>query len=376
MAKKKSPFTPAKRVKQYLKLVVSGDTDAGKTHFGLTAPSPYIIDMEGNASLFSGRSYHRKVTEETSHRRIDRDTAEVPFDFHILETRSFRETEKAVDYMLANPDPNGTLVVDNGSLLWEACQEGYITKLERKVNDGRSNREDPDELQFGDWRHIKRPWKDLMRKLFNLPMHVILLCRIEDDIKVIDGKPVTQGKKLDTEKRTKYFGTIHLHLEVSDDGNRTGIVIRDKWGVYNHGDTIENPTFWTFESLLAHAPNNGEQPQQESDEELAEKDGESFDNERDDLKEKTLVIAKITKAGKVMFSTFGQRGREAYNEKIESIQKDGTLKELPLDTLNTTLDELYTTHGELKATAPSNSNSDPVEEGEDKEIDFEFHTAD
>ena len=38
MAKKKSPFTPAKRVKQYLKLVVSGDTDAGKTHFGLTAP--------------------------------------------------------------------------------------------------------------------------------------------------------------------------------------------------------------------------------------------------------------------------------------------------------------------------------------------------
>lgn len=350
--KSKSPFTSAKRVKQYLKLVVSGDTDAGKTHFGLTAPSPGIIDMEGNASLFVGREFTTTIDGKEETR---------PFDFEIMETRSFRDTSKAVDFLLANPDCGlETLVVDNASLLWEACQEGYISKVERKAREGGGGREDA-ELQFGDWRILKRPWKDLMRKLFNLPMHVIFLCRISEEYKVVNGVPTLTGKKLDTEKRTKYFGTVHLHLEVSDDGKRTGFIMRDKWGIYNYGDIIDNPSFWTFESLLSHAPESqGDAPQQESDDDVAEKDGESFDTESSDQKERVKVIAMITKAGKVMFNDFAARGREAYNLKIEESQGNGTLKELPLGTLNNLLSDLRILHTELKDTAPTPHNNGPV----------------
>jgi len=351
----KNPFVPAEAVPQYLKLIVSGDTDAGKTHFGLTAPRPCIVDMEGNATLFKGRSFTKLV---------DGKEVQVPFDFSILTTRSFADTSGAVDFLLNNPKDREkageTLVIDNLSLLWEALQEAYSTRLERKIADGSSNRADADELQFGDWRTLKKPWKTIMRKLFNLPMHVILLSRIDDEYEVVGGVPrLTGRKKLDAEKKTKFFGTLHLHLDVDDDNIRTGTVIRDKWGAFQHGQKLNSPNFWTFEPLLASAPPPGVQaPEMEDEEEIAKRDSESFDDDRSKEIAKKESIGSITKAGRVLFSSFAERGRDAYNELLLKAQGDNkadTLSDLSAETLASLLDELRKLHISLKQSALTTS---------------------
>jgi len=346
----KNPFVPAATEPQFLKLIVSGDTDAGKTHFGLTAPKPCIIDMEGNATLFKGRSYTRTVNgKETT----------IPFDFRILTTRSFGDTNGAVDFLLNNPaeraESGETLVVDNLSLLWEALQEAYQIRIERKIAEGLTNRTEADELQFGDWRTLKKPWKSLMRKLFNLPMHVILLSRIDDEYEVVGGSPrLTGRKKLDAEKKTKFFGTLHLHLDVDDSGVRTGTIIRDKWGIYQHGQQIEAPNFWTFEPLLQQTPPPDRSPQMENEEEVAERDAESFDDARSREVEKKKLIERILQAGKVLFSTFGERGRDAYNECLVQAQgeaKANNLSEISAIELSDILTELNRLRTSLKNAA-------------------------
>ncbi|MBU2177739.1 MAG: ATP-binding protein [Gammaproteobacteria bacterium] len=333
---------------QYLKMIVSGDTDAGKTHFGLTAPRPCIVDMEGNAALFKGRSY-KKGPEESA---ID-----VPFDFSILTTRSFADTMAAVNFLLDNPKDRAkagdTLVIDNLSLLWEALQEAYQVRIERKIASGASNRTDAEELQFSDWRLLKKPWKELMRKLFNLPMHVILLARIDDEYVVEGGTPrLTGRKKLDAEKKTKFFGTLHLHLDVDEEGVRTGAIIRDKWGIFQHGQQLDAPNFWTFESLLSRAPSEEDKaPELEDDEEVAERDSESFDDKQSQEVAKKALVSNISKAGKVLFSSYAERGREAYNELVISAQGDNkanSLSEMTVKALTTLLDELRQLHLKLK----------------------------
>ena len=149
-------------------------------------------------------------------------------------------------------------------------------------------------------------------------MHIVFVTRITDDMIYKGNTPEVVGVKIDSEKGTKYFGSVHLRLEVGNNADRTGTIMRDKWGIWPHGTTMKNPTFNTLLSEVSQIE-GGEQEEEEELEDTLKRDASLFVSDAGGQKSDVTAESKvkIEEGRKIMFNAFGERGKEAFDALVE-----------------------------------------------------------
>ena len=279
-------FTKAGQVKKNLKVCIYGLPGAGKSHFSLTFPRPAVIDLEHGCDLLSDR-----------------------FNFEVLHTKSCSEVMGAVEGISQNPESFETLVIDPISVIWEGLQDAFVEDLEQKIQAGRSRRTDA-ELQFQDWKRIKRPYRRLMTHLLNLPMNVVLCGRLASEYEMRQGELVKTGVRMEAEKSTPYAPDLLVRLEIQN-GKRVGIVEKDRSGVFDN-QVIEAPSFETFKPILDRM--NGTEPVVfEDDDEVTRKDASLFKNPQVEAMKQTIIQAQ-----EALSRDFGEEGQTAYQSVLEA----------------------------------------------------------
>jgi len=198
----KSPFRKSSPKATYLKIGVFGDTGTGKTLLALSAPKVAIVDAEGGTTAY------------------ERD-----YKFEVLNSQSYKNLEDAIVFLEAGSHDFQTIAYDPATVLYEAIQEA------RTRFRGKGKREgDAGNLDFSDWGHIKRIYKQLLVRFVNLPMNVILTFREKDKWDHKDpNNPKYLGKSFDGEKSTPYYMDIWGRMEVQDDGKRTLYVMKSRY---------------------------------------------------------------------------------------------------------------------------------------------------
>jgi len=264
-------FEEAKKVKKRFKISCYGAPGSGKTLFGLSFPKVGVIDLEHGTDWYAGRDVVPGLG--------------VSNDFMVKHTKSAKEVIRIVDELenklKSDPGYIETLVIDPISLFWEAVQDAFLTRLQKKKG------EDV-EIMFHHWKKIKGPYLSLMTKLINLPVHLVLLGR-ESSIyeKNSRGELSVIGTKISAEKDTPYISDIHLRFFTKphpETGNDVffALVEKDRTNILKKGTVIKNCSFSKLVELsngIVDMDSGDTMSLIESEESIAEKDMEIFDDQ-------------------------------------------------------------------------------------------------
>jgi hypothetical protein len=225
--------------KKPLKILVFGDSSAGKTHFGLFSQQPVLVfDMESGTDMFEGRAKFSVWEDDTG-----------------CKTQSFAELRKCIDF-LGTPEGKKfkTFVIDPVTIVWDVLQQQRqdYKELNRKNAKQEDNETDLSDFNARDWAIVKKMYKTIMTELVSLPQNVIM-CAREKEITIMRGnEPVRTGEfTYEGEKGTKYYADFTIRLQQdSKTGKRWAIIHKDRASIFNVGDRIDNPTFAIFDSIV------------------------------------------------------------------------------------------------------------------------------
>ncbi|MBU0907448.1 MAG: ATP-binding protein [Nanoarchaeota archaeon] len=248
-----NPFIKASTKKKYLKIAVYGPPGVGKTWFGLTFPSPAVIDLEGGTDFYADR-----------------------FQFSVMDTKSFAEVLSAVEFLETGQHEFKTLVIDPITIIWSSLQDG---RLEFKVNDVDKaiSGEEKTSFNYQDWGQMKRFYSLLMTKLVNLNMHVVMVGRQKDEYDIKKGGEMIKiGVKLDGEKSTTYLPDIYFRLESDKSGKRFAVFEKDRSGTFQEGQRVEGISFESFSGLVEKASHGTSVATHQSEEDAINKDAAFF----------------------------------------------------------------------------------------------------
>jgi hypothetical protein len=225
-----------------LKVLVWGPTGTGKTIFALTFPKCRVIDMEGGMIHYEGRQI---IPEQSG-------------DFEIMRTGSAMKVLKAVEQTMSEiaahlkdpenvPMPCETLVIDPMTTFWQRLQEAYVEQMD-KGNDFNMD------LQMREWAHIKRPLKNLITDLEQLPIHTIMTAHEGDEYEKKGKDFVVVGLKPKVEGDTPYSADTVLQFLSTDGkvGNRV-LCHKDRSNVLERGKIYENVTYKTWSEYFSGA---------------------------------------------------------------------------------------------------------------------------
>jgi hypothetical protein len=159
MAVSADPFVEVSRDDCYKpKFLVYGESNAGKTVFGLRFPGPVaVIDLEKGVENYAKHFSFRKLPSAESPRKI-------------LEV---------VKWLARGDHDYRTLVIDPITLLYDDVI-GMFTEAFMRHRTGKANKGDFYDLQMGDWRIIKNWMKGFIRWLHRLDMNVVCVAREKD----------------------------------------------------------------------------------------------------------------------------------------------------------------------------------------------------
>ena len=197
------PFSEPEIIDPKIKGFIWGPWGSGKTYFGLNAPGPVrVIDTEGGTDMFAGM-----------------------FPFKVLKSKSSTEIHAALDWIEANPDKIGTLLIDPITIVYtviaDAAHKAAVAKAIRKAE--RSQQRyivDPDEVTLpgASWGRIKRQYNGIMTRLLALPCHVLLTARQKDEYDIKPNGDMSKiGVKADAEKGTGYNFDVVIRADVQGD---------------------------------------------------------------------------------------------------------------------------------------------------------------
>lgn len=197
-------FRKAKAEQAYLKMGLYGPPGSGKTFTALLIAEGLsklsgkriaYVDTERGTDFYSQRVAERKIHPEA-------------FDFDALYSRSITEVAQGV-YSL-DMSTTGIVVLDSITHIWQACMEAYEGKMTKAGT-----------IPISAWGNIKRPYKDLVGYLLNLPAHVIICGRQgnEFDTDEESGQMKKVGVKMKAEGETAYEPHILIRMEQERDGN-------------------------------------------------------------------------------------------------------------------------------------------------------------
>ena len=271
-------FKKADPKQAFLKIALYGEQGSGKT-------ATSLILAEGIANAVG-----KRIAYIDTERGTDFYAKEVPqrkwhpqaFDFDALYSRSLLEAIKESKGL--NFNEHGVLIVDSISHLWEAAIEAWSGK---KTKAGT--------LPIWAWGQIKKPFKDFITFLMNIPAHVIICGRQGNNFDVNEetGDIQKTGVKMKSEGETAYEPHILVNMyqmKMDKDGKRKGQCVayfeKDRTGLFT-GKSIIEPTYDDFKCLMILLGN--EQAVIEND--TSDIDAELMDNEKSDEEKRNISLA-------------------------------------------------------------------------------------
>jgi hypothetical protein len=265
-------FKKAEPKQAFLKLGLYGPQGSGKTFTALLVAEGLAAKAGKRVAYIDTERGTDFYAQAISKRGIHPDA----FDFDALYTRSLSDVLAAVKGL--DLKTHGVVVVDSISHLWDAAIAAYEGK---QTSIGT--------IPMNAWSKIKKPYKELLARLLDLPVHVLILGRqknvFENDAK---GDMVKVGVAMRAEGETEYEPHICCRFESKRkaDGTLEGVLMiveKDRSGVL-HGRTIPNPSFATFEPLLPYL--GAQQAVSEDPDEVAARDSELLSDSESKAKDK------------------------------------------------------------------------------------------
>lgn len=186
---KPSPFQRAAAQKRRLKMLLYGPSGSGKTTFALQFPKPCVIDLEQGTVMYGEKA-----------------------EFDVFSATSFKEIRSALAFLSQNPGRYETLIIDPITVAWEMTQTEWTEVFHLRNKKSAGHKVEFYTLQPGDWGLIKSDWKDFIRDLLALPMHVVLISR--EKAQYADGAyMVKTGVTFDSEKSLEYYFDLVVRTE-------------------------------------------------------------------------------------------------------------------------------------------------------------------
>lgn len=326
-------FQKAKAEQAYLKMLFYGPPGSGKTLTallvaeGLAANSGKrvaVVDTERGTDFYAQPVKERRVHPAA-------------FDFDAAYTRSVSAVLEEVRGL--DVKRYGVVVIDSLTHVWEAAQAAF---------EGRKNK--AGQLPFGLWPKVKKPYKDLLHLLLNLPLHVVWCARQKAEYGESEdgGEKKLVGFAPSAERDSTYEPHFAARFEAArPKGAKQAVhvchVEKDRSGVLA-GRTVEWPSFDTLALPLLGLLGD-RQAQLADDEETAAADAEAFAHEeRERAKASALrrdqfaarmraartyaelnaVAAEVKAAAKGMLPEDVQAVRDVYAEAREKVTPAGT----------------------------------------------------
>jgi len=143
-----SLFKKATTVPTRLKAFVYGGPGTGKTITALSFPNPAVIDTE------KGTQHYSKYK-----------------DFSVLPAKDMKTIRAAIAELLRDPQGFKTIVIDSGTVLYEAIVIALENKLKAKTGNPNYS------IQPADYRIIKSEMKNFIHELLSLDMNIIMTAR-------------------------------------------------------------------------------------------------------------------------------------------------------------------------------------------------------
>jgi len=215
----------------YLKVGVYGQSGSGKTYTSLLFATELAKRLKTKVLVFDtehGTDFYKDFGFDVVYTRDINDLIE------------FFKSEDYKDY--------GVVVIDSLTHFWDEIQDKYLESLVNSNNTKKRERGLSGELQFQDWRFIKKPYKKFMQLMLSSPKHVFFTTREGVDYKMENGELVVVGQKMRAEKETQYEPSIVIRMMLHNLQN-VAVVEKDRSGTIQ-GKMFKNPTFEILEPVL------------------------------------------------------------------------------------------------------------------------------
>lgn len=204
----------------YLKVGVYGQSGSGKTYTSLKVASELVKMLNTKLLVF-----------DTEH---GTDFYSSEFEFDVVYTRDINDLLEF--FTSDNYKEYGIVLIDSLTHFWDEIQDKYIESLAKSNNPKKKERGLTGELQFQDWRFIKKPYKKFMSLMLASPKHVFFTTREATDYKMEHGELVVVGSKMRAERETQYEPSIIIRMQLMN-GDNIAVVEKDR------SNTIQNKMF-------------------------------------------------------------------------------------------------------------------------------------
>jgi hypothetical protein len=226
-----SLFQKPKKEKRGIKLLCYGKTGVGKSRFALTFPRNAIIDTEDGTAFYTDN----------------------PNMALRLVTTSAVEIENAIDEIFEEHlEEIDTITIDSETKMYENLQHAGLEVAEKRARlNGRS--EFAEGLSQKEWGKIKLIHKRINAKLIELSAkgkNIIVTAQLKDVKEKRGDDYVKVGEAPDSIKGLEFDFDIVLKMDYDKDGNRIGIVEKDRTNTYHSGDIIENPSYENWKHIF------------------------------------------------------------------------------------------------------------------------------
>ena len=194
-------------------------------------------------------------------------------DFPVLDDEG-NETDDIVLDADGNPFRADAIVVDGASILNLTTKQGLVefskkrnavkAKKDNLIGDEKVVKIEGAGLELKDYQTINFKGQDLILDLMASGVHYVVTARETDEkisVKGDDGKitSVTTGRKIpEGFKGMEYNCKTELRTFTNEDGVICLEVLKDRTGVHNKGEIIEDPTFLDWQSVIDKTAKNKE----------------------------------------------------------------------------------------------------------------------
>ena len=209
---------------QKLKVLVYGQSGAGKTVFSAGAPKPLVLDFDGKVSSAASYFAHHnpeRLKEISYENMTDVPGQERPFRRFMKILRSLHEQAAAGKF------PYETVVLDSLTLFLDAFMADIMAE-----NPGVKRPNNVPALQ--DYQILNLQFKDVMSKLLSLPCHIIVVGHITSETNQETGKifwkPLVPGKLAD--RLPQVFSEVYRAYVTQKDGQPAHILQTNSDGEY------------------------------------------------------------------------------------------------------------------------------------------------
>ncbi|QJI52404.1 AAA family ATPase [Psychrobacillus phage Perkons] len=224
-----------------VKVLVTGQTGAGKSLFGLSFPKIAALDSEAGLALYEGNELGKNIEV------ID----------NTMSVADMEETFDEVESMLDDsPDSIRTLLIDSETKFYQNLQHSCLETEEKRARKKGGDINDTN-LSVRSWGRIKQVSSRLQNMKIDLSakgVNIISVSQVDDVKQKVGEQFVKIGEKPVMPKNAEYDYDIiiNLFIENDDKGNQVyrGEIKKDRTNVTKIGDMIENPSYSIWSDYL------------------------------------------------------------------------------------------------------------------------------